>query len=229
MMRHGFTSVIIPVYHESDIINDQIRHLKEISRGKKIEIIVVDGAPERDTLKAIRDGKVKKIASKKGRGAQMNAGASSSKGDILLFLHVDTSLPQNAFELVGETLSDGRFLAGAFTLRFDNFNPILNSLIFLHDLRGAIMRIPYGDQAIFIRKEIFEELNGYREYRLFEDVDLMERLKKRRSRIKILREKVITSGRRYHEYGAFRGLFRNLFIIGLYKLGVHPDKLAKLY
>ncbi len=229
MMRQGFTSIIIPVYHEYDIITDQILHLRDVYRGEKIEIIVVDGAPERDTLKAIRDGKVKKIASKKGRGAQMNAGASSSKGDTLLFLHADTSLPPNAFDLVGETLSDRRISAGAFTLRFDHFNPILNSLIFLHDLRGAIMRIPYGDQAIFIRKNIFEELGGYMEYRLFEDVDLMERLKKRRYKIKILKEKVITSGRRYQEYGAFRGLLRNLFIIGLYKLGMHPDKLAKFY
>jgi rSAM/selenodomain-associated transferase 2 len=229
LIKEPSISIIIPVYNESEIINDLISHIRGIPSGKEIEIIVVDGASERDTLKAIKKGHVKKISSEKGRGAQMNTGAQRSKGGILLFLHADTYLPENAFDKVMKALSDRRISGGAFTLRTDWINPVFNGLMFLYDLRSIITRIPYGDQAIFIRRSVFEEMGGYKEYQLFEEVDLMERMRKEGYKIKILGNKVITSGRRYREKGPIRNLIRNLILIFLYKIGIHPDRLAKWY
>jgi len=222
-------SIIVPVYHESRIINDQISHIRALPGGRDVEIMIVDGAPERDTLRSIKFDQVQKITSKKGRGVQMNTGTTKAKGDLLLFLHADTFLPGESLSLIRKTLSNEKISAGAFTLRVDKLNPILNSLIFIHDLRGIITRIPYGDQAIFIRRSVFEELGGYREFGLFEDLDLMERLRKRRYKIKILPEKVITSGRRYRKNGPFRNLIRNIILIFFYKMGVHPNRLARFY
>ncbi|MGA1820130.1 MAG: TIGR04283 family arsenosugar biosynthesis glycosyltransferase [Thermoplasmatota archaeon] len=222
-------SVIVPVLHEAENINGLIDHLRGLPGGPGTEIIVVDGAPEKDTLKAIRRSGVKKLRSETGRGTQMNAGARTAMGDILLFLHADTYLPHNGFELIRRTMEDPRISGGAFKIRLDRLNPILRSLIFIHDLRGVITRAPYGDQGIFLRREVFGKLGGYRDHRLFEDVDLMVRMRKGRYRIKLLSENVISSGRRFERDGAFRRLGRNLLVIFLYHMGVHPDRLVRLY
>jgi len=192
-LNRGRISIIIPVYNETRSINRTIDNVRSVKHGSNVEIIVVDGAEQRNTLKVIKDGKVKKIVSKKGRGAQMNAGALRAKGGILLFLHADTYLPENALDLIEETLSGSKVKGGAFTIRFDRINPLFRAFMFIHDLRSHITRIPYGDQAIFIEKEVFDQIGGYNDYPLFEDVDLMERMKKRRYRIKILPNKVIPS------------------------------------
>ncbi|MBN1389774.1 MAG: TIGR04283 family arsenosugar biosynthesis glycosyltransferase [Candidatus Thermoplasmatota archaeon] len=222
-------SVIVPVLHEAGNINVLIDHLRSIPGGESVEIIVVDGASEKDTLKAIGRGRVKKISSGRGRGIQMNTGARKARGDVLLFLHADTFLPEEGFDLIRETLEDPRISGGAFKVRLDHINPILGSLIFIHDLRGIITRVPYGDQGIFLRREVFHALGGYRDYRLFEDIDLMERMRKGHYRIRLLPRNVISSGRRFERDGPFRRLARNLFVILLYHFGVPPDRLERLY
>ncbi|MBN1538592.1 MAG: TIGR04283 family arsenosugar biosynthesis glycosyltransferase [Candidatus Thermoplasmatota archaeon] len=222
-------SVIIPVLHEAGSINGLIDHLRSLPGGGQAEIIVVDGSPERDTLRAIRRAGVKRLGSVRGRGVQMNAGARAARGNVLLFLHADTFLPINGFELIGKTLGDRKISGGAFKVRLDRIDPLLGALIFIHDLRGIITRVPYGDQGIFIRGHVFQKLGGYRNYRLFEDVDLMERMRRRGYRIKILKENVISSGRRFERDGPYRRLARNLFVISLYHLGIHPDILERFY
>ncbi|MGA1872442.1 MAG: TIGR04283 family arsenosugar biosynthesis glycosyltransferase [Thermoplasmatota archaeon] len=222
-------SVVIPVLHEAGNINGLIDHLRRLPGGREIEIIVIDGAPEEDTLNAIDRRGIRKLRSGKGRGVQMNLGARSARGDVLLFLHADTFLPENGLELIRRTMDDHRFSGGAFTIRLDRINPVLGALIFIHDLRGLITRVPYGDQAIFLRTSVFHELGGYREYRIFEEVDLMERMRKGRYRIKILRQKVVSSGRRFERDGAFWRLGRNLLVIFLYNIGIHPNRLVRLY
>ncbi|MGA1847828.1 MAG: TIGR04283 family arsenosugar biosynthesis glycosyltransferase [Thermoplasmatota archaeon] len=222
-------SVIIPVLNEGKNINHLIEHLRNLPGGRKLEIIVADGSPEKDTLKAIRYTDIKKVSSDTGRGIQMNTGASRAEGDILLFLHADTLLPDNGPGLIISALDDPEIAAGAFDLEFIRVSPIISILVPLHNWMRRVSKTPYGDQAIFIRRSVFRKLGGFREIKLFEDMDLMKRLGKGGYRIRILRERVRTSARNFNERGPLRTLGRNIFIVGLYHMGVHPDRLAGLY
>lgn len=222
-------SVVVPVLHERDIINDLIGHLRSLPGGRDAEIIVVDGSEERDTNEVIEDNAVVKLTSSRGRGIQMNTGADHASGDIFLFHHADSRLPEEAFRLIRDTLKDERIRGGAFTLRFDKAPVHMRMAYPLHDLRGRITRIPFGDQSIFLRREAFERLGGYRNYRILEDIDLMQRMRRKGIKIRILKEKAVSSSRRYLERGPIRNLIINLFIIFLFKLGVDPNRLERFY
>jgi rSAM/selenodomain-associated transferase 2 len=222
-------SVIIPVYHEQKQINRLIDYLNSLPGGEAAEIIVVDGAPEQDTIKAIIDRSVITAASAKGRGVQLNEGFRHAAGEYLLFLHADTVPPPDVYACVCKTLSEKNISAGAFTLTFDGTDALLKALQFCSSVRAVLTRIPYGDQAIFIKKNLFSEIGGYKDYQLFEDVDLMERLRKKRHSIKILKQKVVTSGRRFRKSGVLRGIVKVNLLLVLYKAGVHPDTLSKMY
>jgi len=229
MKDSGGISVIIPVLHEEKNINRTIEHLRSLPGGGKLEIIVVDGAPGKDTLKALRYTNVKKTSSAAGRGIQMNRGAFMAEGDILLFLHADTTLPEKGPGLIISALEDHDIAAGAFDLKFIKVSPLIDMLVPLHNLMRRVSRTPYGDQAIFIRRSVFRELGGFREIRLFEDMDLMKRLRKGGYRIRIIKESVRTSARNFNERGAVRTLIRNILIVTLYHLGVHPNRLYGIY
>lgn len=222
-------SIIIPALHEEEIINDTLTSIRSIDGGKDAEVIVVDGDPKGSTLKMINDQRVKKLRSRPGRGTQMNRGACSSRGSILLFLHADTKLPKNALDLIRETLEDDRISGGAFRRRFDRISPIIASLYIFLDIRVAITRVPYGDQGIFLRREVFDELGGYKDIPLFEDVDLMTRMKKEGKRIKILKEKVVTSGRRFNERESLRTWLETFMLMIRYRLGADPWELYRDY
>ncbi|MFO7730457.1 MAG: TIGR04283 family arsenosugar biosynthesis glycosyltransferase [Spirochaetia bacterium] len=222
-------SVIIPVFHEQKGINRLIDYLISLPGGRAVEIIVVDGAPEQDTIAAIIDRKVIRVASAKGRGVQLNEGFRHAAGEYLLFLHADTFPPAEVYTYVRKTLSEKNLSAGAFTLKFDRANALLKVLQFFSSIRVAITRIPYGDQALFIKKDVFSKIGGYKDYQLFEDVELMERLRRKRHRIKILKQKVLTSGRRFRKSGDLRGALKIILLLILYKAGVHPDTLSKIY
>jgi hypothetical protein len=172
---------------------------------------------------------VGKVPSPKGRGIQMNIGARRSRGSILLFLHADTFMPRDGLHIIRSLLDEPGVSAGAFELDFEKINPLLRSLLPVHNMMRRVSRTPYGDQGFFIRKGTFQQIGGYPEVQLFEDMGICRKLKKKDLELKISRSKVITSGRRYNSEGAFRGLARNAFIILLYHLGVDPDRLARLY
>ena len=159
----------------------------------------------------------------------MNVGAKHASCEVLLFLHVDTVLPQDALLHVREVLKQKDVVAGAFDLDFDTQKRSLKFIAKLASWRSRKTRLPYGDQAIFIKKEIFEKVGAYEDIALMEDLNLMQKLKKKRLKIKILNHKVITSARRYEENGIFFNLLKNWVLLGLYFVGVNPDKLAKFY
>jgi len=220
-------STIIPAYQEGEAINQVIRHLRSIQGGIGREIIVVDGHSDGNTLSAIDDGAVIRIHSGKGRGRQMNAGAQAARGDILLFLHADTLLPQNAFSRIISIMRNGAFAAGAFSLRI-NGNPFFFRVIErLTVLRARLTRIPYGDQGIFIRRDYFRRIGGYREIPILEDVDLMRRIRKRGDRIVLLAEAVLTSSRCWDRNGLLCNTLRNRMIMILYNLGIKPERLLR--
>ena len=210
-------------------IRKAISHLRALDPGGRSEIIAVDGDPAGSTINAIIDAGVRVLTAEKGRGRQMNRGAALAKGAILLFLHADTFLPPGAFPLILAAMSDRRIVAGAFDLGLDSDRRIFRLTERYVLLRTRLTRIPFGDQAIFIRKDYFDRIGGYRKISLMEDVDLMKRIRKRGDRIRIIPARVRTSPRRYDREGILYGTFRNWLLQILYALGVPPDRLAQWY
>jgi rSAM/selenodomain-associated transferase 2 len=222
-------SIIIPVLNEAGQINSLIEHLRKQNHESSYEIIIVDGDPQGSTVGAIQDRNVTAITTDKGRGRQMNAGASAACGEILIFLHADTTLPANALEKISRALQDRDYVGGAFDLKIDSDRLFLKYISARASFRSRRNRIPYGDQAIFIRKKYFDQLGGYKEIPLMEDVDLMRRIKKDGKKIFILPDKVTTSARRWESDGALYTTMKNQILLRLFYMGISPHRLAKYY
>jgi len=222
-------SVIIPVLREAHQLDSLIDHLCEIADGMPVEMIVVDGSPDGESIKAVSRGGVTLLTAPAGRARQMNAGAAVAKGDDLLFLHADTLLPPGAFRRIEETLSGTDCVAGAFDLRYGSERPSMRFIARVACLRSRLTRIPYGDQAQFFRRDYFEQLCGFADIPLMEDVEIMRRIKDRGDRISILPEAVVTSARRHEKEGILYCTLRNWTIITLYLLGMSPERLVRVY
>jgi rSAM/selenodomain-associated transferase 2 len=227
MKRH--LSIIIPVYNEVDIITDTLLCLLTLDSIRNHEIIVVDGNPEGNTVDAIANCGIKKIVSKKGRGAQMNAGAAAAMGDNLLFLHADTFIEKGAIKKIRDVLKRPGIVGGAFDLKINSEKKVFRMIENVACVRSRLTRIPYGDQAIFIRKDFFFRIGGFREIPIMEDVDLMRRIKKAGGKIYVLPSKALTSPRRWEKEGVLYCTFRNWILIFLYISGASPMKLARFY
>ena len=222
-------SVIIPVLNEQSQINSILAHLKELNPRNLAEIIIVDGDPQGQTIKTINGNGVIKLISEKGRAIQMNAGAEIAKGQILIFLHADTSLPELALEKIDNCMQNQKYVGGAFSLHINSKKLWLKYISARTSARSRKSRIPYGDQAIFIRKNYFIKIGRFKEIPLMEDIDLMNRIKKAGQEICILPDKVTTSPRRWKNNGLLYTTFRNRILVALYNIGVSPAKLAKYY
>jgi len=226
--RYNF-SVIIPVLHETNKINSLIEHLHALEGSRNSEVIIVDGSPTKDTINAINDEKIISISSEKGRAKQMNAGASIAQGEILIFLHADTKLPEDAFQKIRRVLEEGRYVGGAFYLRIDSDRVIFKLISHITSFLSRLTRIPYGDQTIFIKKDYFNRIGRYGDIPVMEDAELMRKIKRERKKICIIRDNVKTSPRRWEEKGIFYTILINQMIRILYFLGVSPDKLTKFF
>lgn len=222
-------SIIIPVLNESGRINSIIQHIHNIDKADECEVIVVDGSSTKDTIKNIHHKNVVCLSSGKGRARQMNTGAKVAKGDILIFLHADTRMPEDALNKISQILNNGKYVGGAFDLEIDSKNIILKFISYTASIRYRFTKVPYGDQVIFIRKDYFEQIGRYKEIPLMEDVELMQRIKKLKGTIFIIKDKVKTSPRKWIENGIVYNTFKNHIIEMFYFLGVSPEKLAKFY
>ncbi len=220
-------SLVIPVLNEARRINEAIAGIRAIDGH--VEIIVVDGSPEGETIRAITDTGVIRLTSSRGRALQMNRGASQATGEALLFLHADTDLPHHAFERIESILADDRFVGGAFDLEIGDKGAAFRMIGRLASLRSRLTRIPYGDQAIFLRRDYFNKLGGFRHMPIMEDVDLMRRVRRAGGKICIVKDRVRTSSRRWRKEGILRCTLRNRTLMLLYLLGVAPEKLARRY
>jgi rSAM/selenodomain-associated transferase 2 len=227
--KKSLFSVIIPVFNEAETIQAAINDISRQHLRDSSEVIVVDGDTAGSTIKVIDDKEIIAIISEKGRARQMNAGAAIATGEILLFLHADTKLPVNALEQIRDVLKSDEYVGGAFDLAIDSDKLLLKYIASRASSRSRQNRIPYGDQAIFIRKSYFDRIGGYAEIPLMEDVDLMRRIKKNKDRIYIFRDKVTTSPRRWQQEGIVYTTVKNQILIILYYIGVSPRTLAKLY
>lgn len=222
-------SVIIPVLNEASRINDAVKNLYSQGYPGTMEVIVVDGRKDGSTIKNIQNPGVMKISSVPGRGIQMNRGAEIASGEILVFLHADTLLPENAFLLIQEVMKDRRVTSGAFDLSIDGRAFVYRIIEKTATLRSRITGIPYGDQVIFIRKSFFFRLGKYSEIPIMEDVDLMRRIKKAKGCVCFIEKPVKTSFRRWEKEGILQCTLRNWLLMTLYLCGINPEKLAKFY
>ncbi len=230
MAKRLAISIIVPVLREQASVGDLIGHILKLDTdGIPPELIVVDGDPSASTIKTIQQNGVITAVSETGRAEQMNRGAALATGDVLLFLHVDTFLPKNAFELIRAALKSHQCVGGAFNLRILSGQKIFRMTEMYVRLRTQITRVPFGDQAIFLRKAYFERIGRYRSIPIMEDVELMTRIRKRGDRICIIPEKVTTSARRWERDGIVRGTARNWMLQVLYCCGVSPERLARYY
>ncbi|HEC03422.1 MAG TPA: glycosyltransferase [Phycisphaerales bacterium] len=226
--QYGF-SIIIPVLNEADRINSLIEHLHGQGCESAYEVIVVDGDPQGGTVNAICSEDVVKMISGKGRARQMNAGAEVARGRVLIFLHADTTLPDEALKKISRVLENPDYVGGAFDLRIDSDTLFLRYISMRASHRSRWNRLPYGDQAIFLRREYFNRIGRFRDIPLMEDVELMRRIKRDGKKIYILPDKVTSSARRWQRDGAIYTTVRNQVLVALFHLGVNPSRLAKYY
>lgn len=222
-------SLIVPVYHEGRTINALLAHVRRLQGKERCEIIVVEGSARGDTLTAIQGHEVISLIAAPGRAAQMNAGAAIARGEILIFLHADTELPLDALPRIETLMGKPHYVGGAFDLRIQSSRVVFLLIAAVASWRSRLTRIPYGDQALFIRRTLFERLGGFKEIPLMEDIELMQRIKKAGGKIGFISEPVRTSARRWEEEGIIYCTIRNLVLSTLYYMGVSPHRLARFY
>ncbi len=222
-------SVVVPVINEAERINGLIEHLGSLDLSESIEIIVVDGDPAGPTIKAVTDDDVIVALSDKGRARQMNKGAQLARGEVIMFLHADTQLPPNALRAARSVLADDDCVGGAFNLGVDTKNILIHGIAAISNFRNRLHRVPFGDQAIFLRRDYFNDIGGFRDIPFMEDIEMMRRIRKRGDRIRILPERVTSSARRWEKEGVVFCALRNAFVLALFGLGVSPQRLARFY
>jgi rSAM/selenodomain-associated transferase 2 len=222
-------SIIIPVLDEARSVNTTLSRLFREVDEPNDEVIVVDGDCQGGTLSVIDDDRVIGIRSPAGRAIQMNAGVGVAGGDLLLFLHADTRLPPGGLSLIRRELDRRGVVGGAFDLAIDSPRFAFRLIEQVASLRSRLTRIPYGDQAIFIRKGAFEQLGGFPLVPIMEDVALMGRIRRHGWPIIILPHRVRTSPRRWEREGALYTTLRNWGLMTLYLMGVSPVRLARYY
>ena len=192
------------------------------------EIIVVDGGSRDATRERAAAAGARVVDSAPGRARQLATGARLAKGDTILFLHADTRLPPGWDACVRAALADPGVVGGAFRLRFEARSPALRLIEWGARLRVALFRLPYGDQALFVRRSVLEALGGVPQAPIMEDLDLVRSLK-RRGRLACLRPAVTTSARRYRAGGALRTMLRNWLAAAAWWLGLPRERIAAWY
>jgi len=218
---------VIPALDEATNLARLLPDLEK--RFPAAEVILVDGgSTDATAATAVRFPRVRMLASPRGRARQMNAGAHAARGDVLLFLHADTRLPDGALAAVEAAVSDPGVVAGRFDIRFDNSRPMFRMIAWFMNQRSRWSGISTGDQAIFVCREIFEAMGGYPEIPLMEDVELCRRLKPR-GQLAPLRLAVTTSARKWERDGAVRTILLMWALRFLYMVGVPPNRLHRWY
>jgi rSAM/selenodomain-associated transferase 2 len=219
------TSIIIPALNEAANITSAVGRAWAT---RPLEVIVADGGSNDGTPELAERAGALVILSPCGRGVQQNRGAAAAKGDVLLFLHADTWLVDNGLEQIAAASSNPGVLCGAFRQRIEASGRLYRWLERGNALRAAWRGLPFGDQGIFVRREVFHEVAGFPEVGLMEDVLLMKQLR-RRGRPVLLPGPLYVSARRWQQYGVIRQTARNWLLLTAARLGVPPDRLAAFY
>ena len=228
-------SVIIPTLNEARIIADTLSHTTRLGFD---EVIVVDGGST-DQTRTVVDSVVsatrhsaprtaRLLAVPRGRARQMNAGAQASRGDVLVFVHADTLLPLTAKQEIVAALTANATVGGRFDVQFDRPSPVGQIISTLMNWRSRWSGIATGDHAIFVKRRTFDQLGGFADIPLMEDVDFSRRLK-RLGKIAMLPDRVVTSFRRWDAHGPIKTIVLMWVLRFLYWIGVSPHRLVHFY
>ena len=221
----GKISVIIPALNEADNIAET---LLSIGQGNTIQVVVADGGSQDNTVSIAESLGAKVISVQPPRSKQMNRGAATATGDVLLFLHADTRLPKNFDRLILDSLAQPGVAAGAFALGIDAPTPALRLIERIANWRSRFLRIPYGDQGIFMLSRVFHEAGGFSDLPIMEDFELIRRLR-RKGDIITLSASVLTSSRRWQNLGILKTTLINQLVVIAYYMGIPPKTIARLY
>jgi len=220
-------SIVIPIFNEEKYIQSCLESI--IRQKEDYEIIVVDGGSKDGKIDNIKKSikNLKIIKTKKGRATQFNAGVIKAKGNILLFLHADAILPENSLSLIEKSIAEG-FVGGGFMQKFSDKKFLLGLISMRANLRVLMTKVFFGDQGIFVRKDTFNKIGGFKNIPIMEDLDFSKRLRKK-GRVKIINEKIIVSGRSYIEKGIVKLTLIYFILMTLYHLGVDYKKIKKVH
>ncbi len=218
-------SIIVPTLNEEAQIDSLLKHLKTIAR--RAEILVIDADSDDETC-SIAAEYARVCASQRGRAVQMNRGAALAEGEILWFVHADCRPHAKSVDAILSVLKDPEVVGGAFEWILDAPGLYFRSVEFFSNWKNRIGKLVCGDMGIFVRKSVFEKMNGYAEIPLMEDMDFGKRLK-REGKIVILPFRIITSARRWYDEGILKNVTRNWMLQILWSFGVSPETLKKWY
>jgi rSAM/selenodomain-associated transferase 2 len=216
-------SIIVPVLNEAAVIAETLRAV-----GSVHEVIVVDGGSADGTVEAARPFATRVLTAPRGRARQMNIGAAAATGDVLLFLHADTRLPERFAPAVAEALKDPRVAWGRFDLRLSGRRRLFRVIERLINLRARLTRIATGDQALFVRRAVFEAAGGFPDEPLMEDIALARRLK-HLGKMASIAEPVVTDSRRWERAGLWKTVALMWLLRLLYFAGASPRRLHAWY
>ena len=217
-------SIVIPILRNDAHLSRTLNAIK--ANVDSVEVILAVADPTAETLKIAEQAGARVLISPVARRAtQMNLGAQKARGEILVFLHADTSLPIAAFEAIQKALQRPGTVGGAFARRYEPTSTCLRATCFLAGIRSQLFGWFLGDQAIFVRRDVFQRLGGFSDYELFEDLDFSRRLR-REGRVVTLRPPVTSSARRFAQDGAFRRTLSDMWLTLRYMCGADPNALA---
>ena len=219
-----YLSMIIPAYNEAR----QITRTLAAAASPDTEIIVSDGGSTDRTVQIARSLGAHIVSGRRGRAGQQNRGARAARGEVLLFLHTDTRLPSNYVNHVFETLMDRRTRLGAFRFATDIHTPVMRCIASCINLRAGWLKLPCGDQGLFLRQRDFAAVGGFSDVPIAEDLYLVHRMA-RKGRIAIAPAAAVTSGRRWRRLGPMRTTIINTILAVGILAGVSPERLTPLY
>jgi len=218
-------AVIVPVLNEAQGLPSLLHRLQALNAD---ECVFVDGGSTDESCRILAASGVRWLASKRGRALQMNVGCQQTKSDILLFIHGDTEFSSEHMNDLKAVMRDEKTVGGRFDVRLSGAQPAFRVIELMMNLRSRLTKISTGDQAMFVRRDVFERFGGFPELPLMEDVAFSKLLKKQ-GKVACLRRKIVTSSRRWEQHGIVRTILLMWRLRLLYWLGVAPEKLAKMY
>lgn len=218
-------SIIVPTLNEELVLKKTLTQIQELSPH---ELIVSDGGSTDNTKSIAQKLTHLVVTGSNSRAMQMNAGADQATGDLLLFLHADNRLEPESYQKMLECMKIPKWIGGAFTLCIESDKWSINLINQLANIRSRYFGLVYGDQGVFVRAEVFKNMNGFSPIPIFEDLDFYRRLKKK-GPVNLLKEKAHTSSRRWVKEGIAFTTARNILIALLFGLGFPPRTLTKWY
>jgi rSAM/selenodomain-associated transferase 2 len=218
-------SIIVPTINEARGLSETLTQIQQLCPH---ELIVSDGGSDDSTLEIAEKFTEHVVRGCAGRALQMNAGARIATGDVFLFLHADSRIELASYEKMLHAMNSSEKIGGAFSLCIDSESWSLRLITGFANLRSKYLGMAYGDQAFFVRNSTFHQLDGFSEVPICEDLDFFKRLKKAGPVI-LLKEKVLTSPRRWMKEGIWFTTLRNILIATLFELGFPPRILTKWY